>query len=150
MFAAPRYPWWKRWCVAIIMLRSVKYARGYLPSVESISSRASGVLVGVAIRSPGKGGLFRIPSTARRFLSATLSGGGGGVAGGRFGPIRTVWSCGVPECLSDPSRAVWSVVGSLQKVAKVDDVIYQSVAQGGSVLGRQFQGEAQTGSAPVE
>ena len=113
------------------MLRSVKYARGYLPSVESISSCASGVLMGVAIQSLGKGGPFRIPSTARRFFSATLSGGGGGVAGGRLGPIRTVWSCGVPECLSDSSRAIWSAVGSLQKVAKVEDVIHQSVTQGG-------------------
>ena len=62
-----------------------------------------------------------------KFFSATLSCGGGGVASGRFGPVRTVWSCGVPECLSDPSRAVWSGVCSLQKVAKVEDVIYQSV-----------------------
>ena len=148
MFAAPRYPWWKRWCVAIIMLRSVKYARGYLPSVKSISSCASGVLMGVAIRSPGKGGPFGILLTARRLFSATLSGGGGGVAGGRFGPIRAGWSCGVPECLSDPSCAVWRARGSLQKVPKVEDVIHQSVTQGGSVLGRWFQGEAQTGSAP--
>ena len=108
------------------------------------------MLMGVAIRSPGKGGPFRIPSTARSFFLATLSGGGGGVAGGRFGPIRAVWSCGVPECLSDSSRAVWSAVDSLQKVTKVEDVIHQSVTQGGSVLGRQLQGEAQTGSAPVE
>ena len=84
MFAAPRYPWWKRWRVSIIMCRSVKYARGYLPFVESISSCASEVLTGVAIRSPGKGGPFRIPSTARRFFSATLSCGGGGVAGGSY------------------------------------------------------------------
>ena len=104
----------------------------------------------VAIRSPGQGGPFRISSTAQRFFSATLSVGGGGVAGGRFGPIRTVWSCGVQECLSDPSRAVWSAVGFLQKVAKVKDIIHQSVTHGGSVLGRQFQGEAQTGSSPVE
>ena len=135
MFAAPRYPWWKRWCVAIIMLRSVKYARGYLPSVESVSSCASGVLVGVAIRNAGKGGPFSIPSTAGRFFAATLSDGGGGVAGGRFGPIRTGWSCGVLECLSDPSRAVWSVAGSLQKVAEVEDVVHQST-QGCSVLCR--------------
>ena len=106
--------------------------------------------MGVAIRSPGMGGPFRILSTARRFFSATLSGGGGGVAGGGFGPIRTVWRCSVPERLSDPSRAVWSGVGSLQKVAKVEDVIHQSVTQGESVLGRQLQGEAQTGSSPVE
>ena len=132
------------------MLRSVKYARGYLQFVKSISSCASGVLTGVAIRSLGKGGPFRIPSTARRFSSATLSCGGGGVAGRRFGPIRTVWSCGVPEYLSDPSRAVWRGVGSLQKVAKVQDVSHYSVTQGGSVLGRQLQDEAQTGSAPVD
>ena len=99
MFAAPRYRWRKRWCIAIIMLRSMKYARGYLPSVESISSCASGVLMGIAIRSPRRGGPFGIPSTARNFFAATLSDGGGGVAGGRFGPIRTVWSCDVPECL---------------------------------------------------
>ena len=148
MFAAPRYPWWIWWRISIIMLRSVKYARGYLPF--SISSCASGMLTGVVIRSPGKGGSFRVPSTARRFFSVTLSCGGGGVAGGRFGHIGTVWSCGVPECLSDPSRAVWSGVGSLQKVAKVEDVIHQSVTQEGSVLGHQLQGEAQTGSAPVE
>ena len=150
MFAVPRYPWRKRWCVAISMLRSAKYTRGYLPSVESISSCASGVLMGVAIPSPRKGGPFSIPSTTRRFFAATLSGGGGGVTGGRFGHIRTVWSCGVPECLSDPSRAGWSVLGSLQKVAEVEDVVHQSVTQGGAVLGRQFQGEAQTGSASVE
>ena len=52
MFAVPRYSRRKRWCVAIIMLRSVKYARGYLPSVEPISFCASGGLVGVAIRGP--------------------------------------------------------------------------------------------------
>ena len=150
MFATPRYPWRKRWCVAIILLRSVKHARGYLPSVESISSCASGVLMRVAVRSPGKGGPFSIPSTARRFFAVTLSGGGGRVAGGRFGPIRTRWSCGVLECLSDPSRAVWSAVGSLQKVAEVEDVVHQPVTQGGSVLCRQFQGVAQTGFAPVE
>ena len=150
MCAAPRHPWRKRWCVAISMLRSVKYARGYFPSVESISSCASGVLMGVAIRSPEKGGPFSIPSTTRRLFTATLSSGGEGVAGGRFGNIRTMWSCGVPECLSDPSRADWSAVGSLQKVAEVEDDVHQSVAQGGAVLGRQFQGEAQTGSAPVE
>ena len=138
MLAATRYPRCKRWRVSISMLRSVKYARGYLPFVESISSCASEVLTGVGIRSPGKGGPFRISSTAQRFFSATLSGGGGGVAGGRFDPIRTVWSCGVPECLSDPSRTVWSGVGSLQKVAKVEDVIHQSVTQGGSILGRQL------------
>ena len=71
------------------MLRSVKYARGYLSSVESISSCALGVLVGVVIRSPGKGSPFSISSTARRSFAATLSGGDGGVTGGRFGPIRT-------------------------------------------------------------
>ena len=136
MFAVPRYSWRKRWCVTIIMLRSVKYARGYLPSVELISSCASGVLVGVAIRSPGKGGPFSTSSTARRFLAATLSGGGGGVTGGRFGPIRTGWSCGVVECLADPSRAVWSAVGSRQEVAEVEDIVHQSVAYGGSVLCR--------------
>ena len=150
MFAAPRYPWRKRWCVAIIMLRSVKYARWYLPSVESISPCVSGVLVGVAITSLGEGGYFSIPSTARRFFAATLSGGGGGVAGGRFCPIRTGWSCGVPDCLSYLSRVVWSGVGSLQKVAEVEDVVHQSVTQEGSVLCRQFQGVAQTGFAPVE
>ena len=64
------------------MLRSVKIAGGYLSSVESISSYASEVLVGVAIRSPGKGSPFSISSTARRFFAATLSGGGGGVTGG--------------------------------------------------------------------
>ena len=136
MFAVPRCSWRKRWCVAIIVLRSVKYARGYLPSVESISSCASGVLVGVAIRCPGKGCPFSISSTARRFFAVTLSGGGGGVTGGRFGSIRTGRSCGVAECLADPSRAVWSAVGSLQKVAKVEDVVHQSVAQGSSVLCR--------------
>ena len=119
MFAVPRYSWRKRWCVAIIMLRSVKYAWGYLPSVESISPCASGVLVGVAIRSPGKGGPFSISSTDQRFLAARLSGGGGGVTGGRLGPNRTGWSCGVAEGLADPSRAVWSAVGSLQEVAEV-------------------------------
>ena len=136
MFAESRYSWRKRWCVAIIMLRSVKYARGYLPSVESISSCASGVLVGVAIRSPRKGGPLSISSTARKFFASTLSGGGGGVTGRRFGPIRIGWSCGVAECLVDPSRAVWSAVGSLQEVAEVKDVVHQSVAQGASVLCR--------------
>ena len=109
----------------------MKYARGYLQSVESSSTCASGVLMGVAIQSPGKGGPFRIPSTARRFFSATLSGGGGGGAGGRFGSIRAVGSCGVPEYLLDPSRTVWSAVGSLQKDAKVENIIHQSVTQGG-------------------
>ena len=66
------------------------------------------------------------------------------VLSGRCGAVS------VPERLSDPSRAVWSGVGSLQKVEKVEDVIHQSVTQGGSVLGRQLQGEAQTGSSPVE
>ena len=124
MFAAPRYPWRKQWCVAIIMLRSLKYARRYLPFVESISFCALGVLLGIAIQSSGKGDPFEIPSTARRFFSTTLFGGGGGVAGGRFGPIRAGWSCGVSERLSDPSRAVWSAVDSLQKVTKVEDVIH--------------------------
>ena len=31
-----------------------------------------------------------------------------------------------------------------------EDVVHQSVTQGGSVLCRQFQGVAQTGPAPVE
>ena len=48
----------------------------------------------------------------------------------------TGWSCGVAECLVDPSRAVWSAEGSLQEVAEVEDVVHQSVAQGGSVLCR--------------
>ena len=101
------------------MLRSVKYASEYLPSVESISPCASGVLVGFAIQSPGKGGPFGISSPAQRFFAATLSGGGGGVTGGRFGPTGTGWSYGVAECLTDPSRAVWSAAGSLQEVAEV-------------------------------
>ena len=122
MFAVPRYLWRKRWCVAIIMLRSVKYAWGYLTSVVSIFSCASGVLAGVAIRGPGKGGPFSIPSTARRVFAVALSGGGGGVTGGRFGPIRTGWSCGV-----------WSAIGSLQEVAEmkevaeVEDVVHHHV-----------------------
>ena len=55
-----------------------------------------------------------------------------------------------PGVSLDPSRAVWSGVGSLQKVAKVKDVSDYYVTQGRSVLGRQSQGEAKTGSAPVE
>ena len=47
------------------------------------------VLTGVAIQSPGKGGPFSVPSTARKVFAATLSGGGGEVAGRRFGPMRT-------------------------------------------------------------
>ena len=90
MFAVPKYSWRKRWCVATTTRRSVKYARGYLPSVKSISSYAPGVLAGVAIRGSGKGGPFGIPSTARRVFAATLSGGGGGVTCGRFGPISGV------------------------------------------------------------
>ena len=70
LFAAPKYSYRKRWCVATTTLRSVKYARGYLPSVESISFCASGVLAGVAIRSSGKGCPFGIPSTARRVFAA--------------------------------------------------------------------------------
>ena len=128
MFAVPKYSSRKRWCVATTTLRSVKHARGYLPSVESISSCASGVLAGVAVRSSGKGGPFGIPSTARRFFAATLSGGGGGVTDGRFGPISTGWSCGVAECLADPLRAVWSAIGSLQKVAEVENVAHHPVA----------------------
>ena len=56
----------------------------------------------VAIQSSRKGGPFGIPSTAQRVFVATLSGGGGGVTGGRFGPISTEWSCGVAECLAGP------------------------------------------------
>ena len=81
-FAGPKYSRWERWCVATTTLRSVKYARGYLPSVKSISFCASGVLAGVAARRSGKGGPFGVPSTARRVFAATLSGGGGVVAGG--------------------------------------------------------------------
>ena len=44
MFAAPRYSWWKRWRVSIIMLCSVIYAPRYLPFVELISSCASELL----------------------------------------------------------------------------------------------------------
>ena len=128
MFAVPRYSWRERWCVNTTMFRSVKKAWGYLPSVESISSCASGVLVGVAIESPEKGGTFSIPSTPRRVFAATLSGGGGGVTGGRFDSIRMGWSCGVAECLADPSRAVSSAIGSLQEVAEVEDVIHHPVA----------------------
>ena len=142
MFAVPRYSWRKRWCVSTTTFRSVKYAWGYLPSVESISSGASGVLAGVAIRSPGKGDPFGLLSTARRVIAATLSGGDGGVTGGRFGPIRTGWSCGIAECLVDPLRAVWSAIGSLQKVVEEENVVHHPVAYGGSVLGRYVQGVA--------
>ena len=62
MFAVPKYSWRERWCVATTRLRSVKYAGGTWPSVESISSCAPGVLAGVAIRCSGKGGPFGIPS----------------------------------------------------------------------------------------
>ena len=79
-----------------------------------------------------------------------LSGGGGKVTSKKFDPIRTWCGCGVAECLADPSRAVWSAVGSLQEVAEVEDVIQQSGAQGGSVLCRKYQSVAQTASATVE
>ena len=79
-----------------------------------------------------------------------LSGGGGGVTGGRFGSIRTGWSCGVAECLADPSRVVWSAIGSLQEVAEVENVVHRPIAQGGSVLCRYVQGVAQTACAHVE
>ena len=75
------------------------------------------------------GGVARLAfPRPREGSSRRLSGGGGGVAGGRFGPIRTGWSCGVTECLADPSCAVWSAIGSLQKVAEVEDVVHHSVA----------------------
>ena len=127
MFAVPKYSWREQWCVATTTLRSMKYARGYLPSVESISSCAPGVLAGVAIRGSGKGGPFGIPSTARRVFAVTLSGGSGGVTGGTFRSTSTGWSCGVAECLADPLRAGWSAIGFLQEVAEVEDVVHHPV-----------------------
>ena len=47
-YAGPKYSRRKRWCIAIIMLRSMEYIRGYL---SFVSSCASGVLAGVTIQS---------------------------------------------------------------------------------------------------
>ena len=110
-YAGPKYSWRERWCIATITLRSVKYVRGYLPSVKSVSSCASGVLAGVAIRGSGRGGPLGVPSAARRVFAATLSGGGGGVAGGRVSPIKTGFCSGVAEGLTDPFCAGWGATG---------------------------------------
>ena len=110
-FRGSKYSWRERWCIADITLRSVKYIRGYLPSVKSVSSCASGVLAGVASRGSGKGGPLRVPSAARRVFAKTLSGGGGGVAGGRVSPIRTGFCSGVVEGLTDPLCAGWGATG---------------------------------------
>ena len=89
----------------------MKYIRGYLPSVKSVSSCASGVLTGVAIRGSGKDGPLGVPSAARRIFAATLSGGGGGIAGRRVSSVRAGFRSGVAESLTDPLCAGWGATG---------------------------------------
>ena len=114
MFVVPRYSRRKRWCVVTTTLRSVKYARGYLPSVESISSCASGVLAGLSLskvpekvarlafpRPPEGSSWRRCPVVAEESLAEDSA---------RSVRSRAAASRSVSL---DPLRAGWRVIGFL-------------------------------------
>ena len=113
--ASSKYSRRERWCIAIIMLRSVEYIGGDLPSVSPL---ASGVLAGVTIRCASEGGPFGVPTAARRVFAAAPSGGGGGVAGREISLIRTVFHSGVAEGFTEPLRAVGGTTGRFQEVTE--------------------------------
>ena len=111
-YTGPKYSRRKRWCIAIVMLRSIKYKRGCLPPV---SFSPWGVQTGVTVRAR-EGGPFSVPSAAVTVVVAALSGCGGVVSGRirLIGAVRR--NCA--EGFAEPSRGIWGATGRFQEVTE--------------------------------
>ena len=81
---------------------------------------------GVAIRAR-EGGPFRVPSAAGGFFTATLTGGGGGVASGRLRPIGAV-RLDFAEYVAEPLCAVGSFARRFQEVTEAEGRVHDSFA----------------------
>ena len=111
----------------------MKYNRGYLPSV---SFSPSGVRAGVAIRAR-EGSPFRVPSATGGFFTAALTGGGGGVAGGRLRPIGAV-HLDLAEGVAEPLSAVGGVTSRVQEVTESQGRVYNPIAEESAILRREI------------
>ena len=112
----PKHPRWEWGRVTIIFGRVID-ARSHLPIVRAMVSLMPWLAV-VAIRCLGEGGLFRVVTTARRFVAAA------GSRGKRFVcPGRPAGGGSLSEGLPDPFGAGWGGIRPVQEVAQAKDVV---------------------------
>ena len=97
-------------------------ARSHLPIVRAMVSLMPWLAV-VAIRCLGEGGLFRVVTTARRFVAAAGSRGKRFVPTGRSCPGRPAGGGSLSEGLPDPFGAGWGGIRPVQEVAQAKDVV---------------------------